>query len=159
MADQTPRFTFESELWLPQSPEQIFPFFADAGNLERITPPWLHFHVLSPQPIDMQVGTLIDYKLRLRGMPIRWRTEISAWEPPFRFVDRQIKGPYRCWIHEHRFIEQDGGTLCVDHVDYDMRCGRWLNKLVVQRDITRIFSFRRSQLKQQFTPIDEFTGE
>ena len=83
-----------TEQRLPQQPENVFPFFADAGNLEKLTPGYLHFQILTPLPIEMRKGALIDYRLRLRGVPIRWRTEITEWDPPYRFVDSQIKGPY-----------------------------------------------------------------
>lgn len=145
-----PRFVFETEIWLPQPPEEVFPFFGDAFNLEKITPKWLHFQVLTPKPIKMQAGTLIDYKLRLRGLPIRWRTEIASWEPPFRFVDQQLKGPYRAWIHEHRFLEKDGGTQCFDRVQYDMFGGKLINRLLVRRDVERIFAYRQQQLAEHF---------
>ena len=103
-------FTLTNELWLPHQPQDVFPFFADAFNLERLTPPSLGFRVLTPPPIEMKVGTLIDYRVRLRGVPMRWQSEITAWEPPHRFVDEQRRGPYRLWIHEHTFTSQDGGT-------------------------------------------------
>ncbi|MBK6750363.1 MAG: SRPBCC family protein [Acidobacteria bacterium] len=99
--------------------EDVFEFFADAGNLERITPPELNFHILTPQPIDIKQGALIDYKLKMRGMPIKWRTEISVWEPPYRFVDQQLRGPYRQWIHTHTFTELSRTqTLMEDEVRY-----------------------------------------
>ncbi|MBK7932601.1 MAG: SRPBCC family protein [Pyrinomonadaceae bacterium] len=99
--------------------EDVFEFFADAGNLERITPPELNFHILTPQPIDIKQGTLIDYKLKMRGIPIKWRTEISVWEPPYRFVDQQLRGAYRQWIHTHTFTELSRTqTLMEDEVRY-----------------------------------------
>lgn len=130
--------------------EQIFDYFGDAGNLEAITPPWLHFKVLTPQPIKMHPGTLIDYKLRLHMVPIRWRTEISAWEPPFRFIDQQLRGPYRKWIHEHTFVEQQGGTLMTDRVEYDVLGGSLIHSLLVRRDLLKIFEFRRDVMADHF---------
>jgi ligand-binding SRPBCC domain-containing protein len=94
----------------------------------------------------MRPGALIDYRLRLRGVPIRWRTAITVWEPPHRFVDEQVRGPYRWWIHEHRFAPAEGGTLATDAVDYGLRGGRLANRLLVQRDLERIFAFRAATL-------------
>jgi ligand-binding SRPBCC domain-containing protein len=141
---------FEMEQWLPRPRTEVFPFFADAANLQAITPPWLDFKVVMPGPITMRPGALIDYRLKLRGIPIGWRTEISVWEPPFRFVDRQLKGPYRQWIHEHTFEEKDGGTLCRDRVDYAVPGGTLVNRLFVRRDVETIFAFRREQLDRLF---------
>ena len=143
-------FTFEAELWLPRPREEVFHFFADAANLEAITPAFLNFHTLTPQPIEMRVGTLIDYKLRVRGIPLKWRTEITAWEPPFRFVDEQLRGPYRQWIHEHRFEPSRGGTLCTDSVKYAVLGGTIINELIVKRDVAAIFAYRNEQLTRRF---------
>jgi ligand-binding SRPBCC domain-containing protein len=141
----------QAEQRLPGAPAEVFPFFADAGNLERITPPWLRFRIVTPQPIEMRPGALIDYRLRLRGVPIRWRTEITVWEPPDRFVDEQVRGPYRWWSHEHRFVEaDDGGTLATDAVDYGLRGGALVNRLLVQRELERIFAFRAATLARLF---------
>ncbi|MFT3743949.1 MAG: SRPBCC family protein [Pyrinomonadaceae bacterium] len=111
------RLLREQTLHLPIA--EVFDFFADAGNLERITPPELNFHIITPRPIDIKQGTLIDYQLKMRGIPMKWRTEISVWEPPFRFVDQQLRGPYRQWIHTHTFTElAPTQTLMEDEVRY-----------------------------------------
>lgn len=139
-------FFFHAELWLPRPPTEVFQFFSDAFNLQAITPSWLRFEVLSPPPIPMAVGTLIDYRIRLHGFPIHWRTEIVEWNPPWRFVDVQRRGPYKLWRHTHRFEEQDGGTLCSDEVRYLPHGGALVNRLFVRRDIERIFDYRRERL-------------
>ena len=143
-------FTLEAELWLQRRREDVFPFFADASNLETITPPWLKFEVLPPRPIDMRVGVRIDYRLRLRGLPLRWQSEITAWEPPCRFVDEQRRGPYRAWIHEHTFEERDGGTLARDVVRYDVIGGWLLHQLFVRREVESIFHYRQEKLREVF---------
>jgi hypothetical protein len=136
-------FTLQAELWLPRRCEEVFPFFADAFNLEFITPPWLKFEVLTPRPIQMRAGLRIDYRLRLRGFPLRWQSEITAWEPPCRFVDEQRCGPYRAWVHEHTFEDRDSGTLTRDLVRYDVIGGRLINALFVRRDLERVFHFQK----------------
>lgn len=141
---------FNTELWLPLAKADLFPFFAEAANLESITPPWLHFHILTPQPIVMREGALIDYRLRVRGLPLRWRTRISAWEPPHRFVDEQLRGPYRKWIHEHTFEPHEGGTLVRDRVQYAVAVDFGLHRWLVRPDIERIFRFRAEALRRQF---------
>lgn len=147
-------FTLHTELWLPRPPECVFPFFADAHNLESITPPLLRFSVLTPAPIQMKQGALIDYRLRIRGVPVGWRTRIAAWEPPTRFIDEQLRGPYRLWHHEHTFIAENGGTRCVDHVRYAVPGGplveRAVHRLLVRRDVERIFAFRQERLRAIF---------
>ena len=141
---------FQCELWLPQPPEKIFPFFADAGNLDAITPPWLNFQIVTPRPIEMRAGALIDYKLRVRGLPLRWRTLIKEWQPPFRFVDEQLRGPYRQWLHTHTFETRDGGTLARDVVHYAVPFDFIAHPLFVRRDIENIFSFRQQALREKF---------
>ena len=131
-----------TELWVPQPVEQTFEFFADASNLEAITPPWLRFRIVTSQPVEMAQGTLIDYSLRLHGIPIRWRTEISVWSPPFSFIDRQLHGPYHLWEHTHTFEARDGGTVVRDDVDYLARGGRLVERLFVRPDLRRIFEYR-----------------
>ncbi len=141
---------FRCELWLPLPPEELFPFFADAANLDAITPPWLHFRIVTPRPIEMRVGALIDYKLRVRGLPMRWRTLISDWQPPHRFVDEQLRGPYRLWHHEHTFEPQDGGTLASDFVRYAVPFDFIAHPLFVRRDIETIFAYRQKALRGKF---------
>lgn len=146
---------FACELWLPQPRPVVFPFFADAFNLQEITPAFVHFAVLTPPPIEMRVGALLDYQLRVHGLPIRWRTKITAWEPPFCFVDEQLRGPYRRWIHEHTFEEQNGGTLVKDKVRYAVWGGRVVDKLFVRRDVENIFAFRQRKLSERFAPANK----
>ena len=145
--------TFVSEQWLPLPRERVFAFFADAGNLDIITPPRLNFQVLTPQPLVLGPGTLIDYRLRIRGVPIRWQSEITVWEPPRRFVDEQRRGPYRRWVHEHIFEERDGGTLIRDEVAYAVP-GWFLEPLVnrwlVAPDLRKIFAHRRAKIDEVF---------
>jgi ligand-binding SRPBCC domain-containing protein len=135
---------------LPHPRAIVFQFFADAYQLEAITPPWLRFVVLNPPPITMQAGVRIDYRLRLHGLPIRWQSVISAWEPPLRFVDEHLRGPYRRWHHEHRFEPVDGGTLCRDVVDYEVPGGRFVDRFFVRRDLREIFRFRQQKLAELF---------
>jgi ligand-binding SRPBCC domain-containing protein len=142
----------EVEVWLPRSPEEIFPFYADARNLERLTPPWLRFRIVTPAPIAMGVGTVIDYRLRLRGLPIAWRSEITAWEPPHLFVDVQRRGPFRHWAHEHLLEERDGGTALRDRVTYEPRGGAIVDRLLVRRDLERIFAYRRGAILELLGP-------
>lgn len=144
------RFELRATLWLPRPVEEVFEFFSDAGNLDAITPDSLRFEILTPRPIDMRQGVLLDYRLKVRGIPFKWRSLISAWEPPHRFVDEQVRGPYRLWHHEHTFRECDGGTLCRDHVIYDMIGGALANALLVQRDLRNIFNFRCQSLRERF---------
>jgi ligand-binding SRPBCC domain-containing protein len=144
----------KTEMWLPQKRTTVFSFFADPRNLEDLTPGWLHFEILTPLPLQMKPGALIDYRLRLYSIPLRWQSEISVWEPPHRFVDRQIRGPYRLWIHEHTFAEVDGGTQVGDTVEYAALGGSLVQKLFLARDLRRIFAYRHARLRQRFGGSD-----
>lgn len=141
---------FKSEIWLPLPPEQLFSFFADAANLEAITPPWLNFKILTPAPIEMREGTLIDYKLLIHGLPMKWRTRINVWQPPHAFVDEQLRGPYRQWIHQHTFDRAGGGTLVRDVVHYAVLFDSVVHRWFVRPDIEKIFRYRSDQLRRRF---------
>ena len=136
-----------TEQVLPGTPHEVFPFFADAGNLEAITPAWLGFRIVTPRPIEMRVGTLIEYRLRLHALPISWLTRIEEWEPGVRFVDAQLTGPYRLWHHTHEFApDGDRGTRMRDTVRYALPfgpLGEIARRAFVARDLERIFAFRR----------------
>lgn len=144
--------TLETDTWLARPIDEVFAFFGDAHNLQRITPPFLNFRILTPAPITMGVGTLIDYRIKLRGVPITWRTRISAWEPSRRFIDEQLKGPYRTWIHEHTFEPEtrDGvaGTLCRDLVTYSAPGGSLIHRTLVRPDLERIFRYRQRAMHE-----------
>lgn len=149
------------EQWLPVPPDELWPFFSSADNLEKITPPWMQFHVVTPRPIDMHAGTLIDYRLKVHGMPIRWRTRIEAWEPTHRFVDVQLRGPYKQWHHTHTFTPRDGGTLCEDRVHYRLYGGPLaplVNRLMVERDVRTIFHYREQELNRRFGKREQDSG-
>ncbi len=147
--------TLERTQVVPASLEEVFAFFAEARNLERITPPLLRFRVLTPGPIEMRAGARIDYRLRLHGLPIRWRTLIERWEPGVMFVDRQLSGPYRLWVHTHTFAEHEHGTLVGDSVRYQLPLGPIgdaAHAVIVRRDLQKIFDFRRDAVLRLFGP-------
>jgi ligand-binding SRPBCC domain-containing protein len=141
--------TLESSQWIAHPPEDVFPFFASANNLDLLTPKWLEFEIRNPG-VEMRSGALINYKLRLHGIPLCWQSEIVEWEPPYRFVDVQRRGPYGLWIHEHQFEPRDGGTVVSDRVRYTVPGGTLVRKLFVERDLSRIFSYRRARLEEHF---------
>jgi ligand-binding SRPBCC domain-containing protein len=134
---------------LPRARERVFPFFADAANLQLITPPELHFEIVTPTPISMKQGTLIRYRLRLLGVPFEWLTRITVWDPPREFVDVQVKGPYRNWVHQHLFVETSFGTRIHDAVKYELPffpLGE-LAAPLVHFQLRRIFSYRARALE------------
>ncbi len=137
---------------LPGSPAEVFPFFGDARNLEAITPPLLRFEVITPGPITMQVGTIIQYRLRVHGVRVGWTTSIQEWEPGVRFVDCQIRGPYVLWHHTHTFEDDGaGGTLMTDTVRYALPfgpLGELAHRAIVQRDLEAIFAFRAEKVPE-----------
>jgi ligand-binding SRPBCC domain-containing protein len=144
-------FLLIREQYLPAAPARVFPFFADAHNLERITPPWLGFQIVTPAPIDMHEGTRIDYRLRLAGLPLRWRTVIREWKPGERFVDEQEQGPYALWRHEHVFTAAGEGTLMLDRVHYRLPLGplgRAAHALAVRATLATIFDYRFDRIRK-----------
>src|ERR1700709_2488631 len=136
---------------LEAPPETVFPVFADARNLEAITPPLLRFRLLTPEPVEMGPGTFLQYALRIRGVPVRWDTLIQQWEPPHRFVDVKVRGPYRLWHHTHELVALDdgGATLMRDTVRYALGLGvlgEVARRAVVARDVQAIFAYRAERV-------------
>ena len=134
------------ELTLPLPREEVFAFFSDAKNLELITPAQLNFKITSPQPIELCEGALIDYQLSLHGIPMSWRTEITTWDPPYRFVDTQLKGPYSQWVHTHTFTEIDANTTLIeDEVRYRLPLEPLgdLFHFIVEGELKKIFDYRQ----------------
>ncbi len=139
-------YLLEARTLVSRPPDLVFDFFGNAHNLELLTPPFLRFEILTPDPIILREGAIIDYRLRLRGIPVRWRTEITAWEPPHRFVDIQARGPYRWWIHEHTFAARGAATEMTDRVSYGVLGGDIIHRLFVAPDLRRIFEYRAQQI-------------
>lgn len=140
---------------IPRARSEIFAFFSDAGNLERLTPSHLHFRMLTPTPVDLHEGTLIDYRLRLFGIPFSWRTRIEIFQPEARFVDVQLKGPYRLWRHEHEFESIEGGraTRMRDHLEYALPLGVLgdvARTIFVARTVEGIFDYRKEAIVKLF---------
>ena len=142
------------EQFIPQPLDRVWDFFSNAENLERLTPGFLNFSILTPTPITMYAGTLIDYRIKLFGVPMKWRTEIKQWEPGANFVDQQLSGPYRLWHHQHTFEAVDGGTKMVDRVDYALPLGflgRLAHVLFVKRTLACIFRYRYEAVDSIFS--------
>jgi len=144
-------YNFEIEMIIPDKLNNVFAFFSTADNLQIITPPWLHFIILTPTPLEIQKGRIIDYKLSLYGFPFKWQTEITVWNPPHQFIDEQIKGPYRKWKHLHYFESRGNQTYMRDHVTYEIPVfPKILNKLFVSKNVEQIFNYRRKKINEIF---------
>jgi hypothetical protein len=151
MADKTYTLSFKQQVQRPLP--EVFDFFSRAENLEVLTPPWLNFKILDVKPQPIQQGTMINYSLRVHGIPLRWTSEIVEWEPPHRFVDLQLRGPYKLWRHEHRFETCQGGTLISDTINLALPLGflgRLAYKIKVESDVQEIFAFREQKIRSLF---------
>ena len=151
MAGKTYTLVFEQQV--PRPEPEVFAFFSRAESLEVLTPSRLHFRVLSVTPAPIRKGTIIAYSFRLHGLPLRWTSEIVEWDPPHRFIDLQLSGPYKLWHHEHRFEARDGGTLITDTVRVALPMGflgELAYKIKVQSDLRQVFSFRQEKIRSLF---------
>jgi ligand-binding SRPBCC domain-containing protein len=150
--DMQTRHMLKTSMRLPVACPEVFAFFAEAANLARITPPELGFEILTPQPLRLGEGTLIDYRLRLCGVPLHWQSQIVCWEPPHKFVDAQLRGPYKRWLHTHCFREEEGETIIEDAVEYCLPY--WpLGEIVyplVRMQLRRIFRYRQRAIHAWF---------
>lgn len=145
--------TLLREQWVPSPLPEVFAFFSEARNLERITPPWLHFSILKQTDRELKAGTLIYYKLAWHGLPLAWTSRIEEWRPPNLFVDVQVKGPYCLWSHTHTFEARDGGTLIRDTVRYAVPMGAlgdFCAGRLVRHDVNQIFNCRARQISLLF---------
>jgi ligand-binding SRPBCC domain-containing protein len=146
-------FVFRAEQVVPCQLNEVFEFFSKAENLQQLTPPWLNFRIVSVQPTPVRKGTLIQYSLRWRIVPIHWTTEIIDWEPPFRFIDLQLKGPYKLWRHEHHFAAEGNRTRITDEIQYLLPfgiVGRIVHTVKVKSDVEAIFDYRRAVVRKIF---------
>jgi ligand-binding SRPBCC domain-containing protein len=148
-------YVLQRQQWVPRPIEDVFAFFSDAKNLEEITPAWLGFRILSPEPIVLRPGARIHYRISLHGLPLRWVTEIESWDPPYEFVDVQARGAYRLWHHTHSFEPVDGGTLMRDLVRYVLPfglLGRLAHAWLVKPDLEAIFDYRALRMSEVLGP-------
>ena len=152
--------SIHEEQWLPLPLADVFSFFSDAQNLEKVTPDSVGFRILTRLPLVMKEGLTIDYEIRLHGIPMRWSSLITEWNPPEHFTDVQVKGPYAIWRHKHSFKELNGGTLAIDDVQYAVPLS-WLpgvslvEHFFVKPELRRIFAYRKRALRKHFNLPDE----
>ncbi len=145
-----PDYHFSSSILLRYPLPEVFDFFSTAETLNLLTPPWVHFSILTPLPIEMRQGIVIQYRIRVRGIPHRWDSEISDWRPPFGFTDTQIRGPYRYWVHRHSFEETPEGTIVADDITYRVPGGALVNRLYVAGELRRIFAYREARILELY---------
>lgn len=147
------RYSLVHEQLVPRPLDEVFAFFSRPENLQSITPDWLNFNVLSAGPQPVRKGTRIRYRLRVHGVPVRWTSEIAAWEPPHKFVDIQVRGPYKLWRHTHVFAAEGNSTRIRDEVLYELPfgpLGALVHWLMVRRDVEKIFAFRKARIRELF---------
>ncbi len=145
---------FQTEFILNAPIGEVFSFFSKAENLGLMTPNWLKFKILTPTPILIKKGCLIDYRIKILGIPVKWKTEITCWEPPHRFIDEQLKGPYKIWKHEHQFIEHNNQTKMIDRVNYQVPgwfLSQIIHKFFVRNAVKNIFEFRSNVIRHLFS--------
>ena len=146
-------YIFESKLVIDKPIYEVFEFFCKAENLQKLTPPTLNFKILSELPIEMKKGSRINYRIKLYGVPVIWKTEITKWDPPFEFEDTQLKGPYKLWKHRHIFKDLGDKTEMTDIVEYNPKgfpFNTILDKLIVKKEIEKIFNYRTEKINQYF---------
>lgn len=154
-------YHLDREQRVPRPLPEVFDFFSKAENLDQLTPPWLRFQIVTQTPITVQEGTVIDYHLRYRGLPVRWQTLIEVWAPGAQFVDRALKSPYALWRHTHTFAETPRGTLISDHVEYALPFGPFgqlAHAIMVHRDVNAIFDYRQQVIAELFPPHADGDG-
>jgi ligand-binding SRPBCC domain-containing protein len=138
-----------TELWVSTTRHEVFRSFQDAAALESMSPPWVHCRMITPAPTEMRLNARIEYRFRLHGIPFRWEAVVTVWDPPYQFVDEQRRGPYRRWKHTHTFVEDHGGTMIRDDIEFEVSGGSAVGWLVV-RDLRKVFRFRHQALLLMF---------
>ncbi|MEM9185012.1 MAG: SRPBCC family protein [Planctomycetota bacterium] len=148
-------YILHAECVLPRPVDEMFAFFSQPENLAKLTPPWMHFKILTPEPIEMAAGTVLDYRVKiLKFVPMRWRSKITTWEPGVAFADTQVRGPYTRWDHDHRFEAVESGTRMIDHVRYGVPGGGLVHRLLVKPDLEKIFAYRLERQREWFGLIE-----